>query len=117
MRKMHESIATAGGIGYLGRGSGSVAALVYCIVLYLVYNPVNVLWQLPVLAVILAAGIWSSNVLEQWWGHDSNKIVIDEVAGMMISLLLLPASVKYIITGFILFRFFDIVKPLGIKKA
>jgi len=35
----------------------------------------------------------------------------------MITLLLIPVKLKYIITGFILFRFFDIVKPLGIKKA
>jgi phosphatidylglycerophosphatase A len=43
-------------------------------------------------------------------------VVIDEVAGMMIALLFVPVKVKYVITALVLFRFFDILKPLGIKK-
>jgi len=42
--------------------------------------------------------------------------VIDEVAGMCISLLFIPVTLKYIIIALVLFRFFDIVKPLFIKK-
>ncbi len=55
-------------------------------------------------------------MVERIWGKDNNKVVIDEVAGMMIVLLFIPAEIKYILTALILFRFFDIVKPLGIKK-
>ncbi len=62
------------------------------------------------------AGVWSANVVDAFWGKDSNKVVIDEVAGMMITLLFLPINFKSVFTGLVLFRFFDIIKPLFIKK-
>ena len=40
----------------------------------------------------------------------------DEVAGQCISMLFLPVTIKYVLISLILFRFFDIVKPLYIKK-
>ena len=43
-------------------------------------------------------------------------MVIDEVAGMAITLLFIPPTWQNIVAGFILFRFFDILKPLGIKR-
>ena len=41
---------------------------------------------------------------------------IDEVAGMAITLLFVPQQVGFMVAGLIAFRFFDIVKPLGIKQ-
>ena len=114
---MIKSIATAGGIGYIGKGAGTAAAVAYCTILFFLQASHTALWQPLVLAAILITGVWSAGVLEKSWGHDSNKIVIDEVAGMMITLLFIPVNLKYILTGLLLFRFFDIVKPLGIKKA
>jgi phosphatidylglycerophosphatase A len=114
---MKKSLATAAGIGYIGRGAGTIAAAAYCSILFLLPASGTLLWQPIVLAAILIAGVWSAGALEKNWGHDNNKIVIDEVAGMMITLLFIPVNLKYILVGFLLFRFFDIVKPLGIKKA
>ena len=42
---------------------------------------------------------------------DSGKIIIDEFTGMLVSLYLLPATMGYIVGAFLLFRFFDIMKP------
>jgi phosphatidylglycerophosphatase A len=64
----------------------------------------------------LCAWGWSGNALDTIWGKDSSKVVIDEVAGMMLSVLLIPVTIKYILTGLVLFRFFDIVKPFFIRK-
>jgi phosphatidylglycerophosphatase A len=50
------------------------------------------------------------------WGKDSSKVVIDEVAGMLITLLFIPVTVNNLMVGLLLFRFFDIAKPLGIRK-
>lgn len=50
------------------------------------------------------------------WGKDNSKVVIDEVAGMCVGLLFLPVQLKYIAASFILFRFFDITKPLFIRR-
>ena len=61
--------------------------------------------------------MWSSSKVEPIWGKDPARVVIDEVAGMCISLLFLPVNVKYLFCALILFRFFDIVKPLFIRKV
>jgi phosphatidylglycerophosphatase A len=44
-------------------------------------------------------------------------VVIDEIAGMCVSLLFIPVTVGYVAAAFILFRFFDIVKPLYIRRT
>jgi phosphatidylglycerophosphatase A len=66
--------------------------------------------------IILILGIWSAGKVEPQWGIDSNKVVIDEVAGMSVTLLFVPVKGVNIFIGLLLFRFFDIVKPLFIKK-
>ncbi|THU34964.1 phosphatidylglycerophosphatase A [Niastella caeni] len=114
MRLIASIIATAGGIGLI-KGGGTAAAVVFCIAWY--FFPIGYVYQVLLLALLLAAGTWSATKMETFWEHDSNKIVIDEVAGMMITLAFLPHSGVYIITGCALFRFFDIIKPLGIRKA
>jgi phosphatidylglycerophosphatase A len=43
-------------------------------------------------------------------------VVIDEVAGMLITLIFIPITLKCVLTGLVLFRFFDITKPLFIRK-
>jgi phosphatidylglycerophosphatase A len=115
MRPIASIIASAGGIGFLLKGGGTAAAVVFCIAWY--FFPIGNAYQALLLAVLLVAGTWSASQMETVWEHDSNKIVIDEVAGMMITLAFLPHDGVYIITGCVLFRFFDIIKPLGIRKA
>ena len=48
--------------------------------------------------------------------HDSKEIVIDEVAGFLITMTWLPMTWQSVVIGFILFRFFDIVKPPPIRQ-
>lgn len=67
--------------------------------------------------VVMVAGIIVANRLESLWGKDSNKIVVDEVAGMCCTLLFVPHNWKFALAGLVLFRFFDIVKPLYISAA
>jgi phosphatidylglycerophosphatase A len=117
MIKLHKLVATFFGIGYVGKGGGTVAAAALCIIWILTpAGNLNNYWQLFITAIVCIAGVWSGNVVDAFWGKDSSKVVIDEVAGMIITLLFLPFSVKYVITGLVLFRFFDIAKPLLIRK-
>ncbi len=116
MIKAAKAIATCG-IGYMGKGGGSVAAAAYCVVWLLVAENISTVWSIVLALAILFLGTWSSYKVENGWGHDSSKVVIDEVAGMMITLLWAPVDIKYALVGFILFRFFDILKPLGIKSV
>ena len=51
-----------------------------------------------------------------YWGEDPSKVVIDEMIGVWIPFLVSPAmSVEYALLSLFLFRFFDILKPLGIR--
>jgi len=47
---------------------------------------------------------------------DDPRIVIDEVMGFLITMLWLPKTILFIILGFFLFRFFDILKPFPIRQ-
>lgn len=116
--KFHALVASVLGIGYVGKGGGTVAALVYCIIWFLLpagYD--KSYWQVIITILIIVAGTWSSGVLDSKWGKDSSKVVIDEVAGMAIALLYVPQQVLYVLISLVAFRFFDIVKPLGIRKT
>ncbi len=114
----HKLIATSLGIGYIGKGAGTIAAIFCCACWYLVWRngyPNNFI-PLYITIATTALGVWSSNKVVPLWGKDPARVVIDEVAGMCISLLFIPVKTPYIIIGLVLFRFFDIVKPLYIKS-
>ncbi|HXB42403.1 MAG TPA: phosphatidylglycerophosphatase A [Puia sp.] len=105
------------GIGFL-KGGGTFAALLCCVCWYFgcKYGCSNSL-EITTAIAIVVIGIWSAGKVEAAWGKDSSKIVIDEAAGMCVSLLFLPLHLKYIVTAFVLFRFFDIAKPLFIRRS
>ena len=117
MMRIHKWIAGCFGIGHI-KGGGTIAAMICCVIWLFVQNDgVFNKWMIVVTAVITIIGVWSATVVEKDWGKDSNRVVIDEVAGMCIGLLFIPVTVKWIVVGLVLFRFFDIVKPLYIRKA
>ncbi len=61
---------------------------------------------------IIAVGAWASGEAARELGvHDHSAIVIDEVAGYLVTMAFLPVSWVSVIAGFVLFRIFDIVKP------
>lgn len=116
--KFHKLVATVIGVGYIGKGGGSVVAALYCIIYYWLGNQIILGFvSIPLTLFVIILGVWSSNNLAGLWGEDNKNIVIDEVAGMQISLLFIPPSLFNIVCAFVLFRFFDIVKPLYIKKT
>jgi phosphatidylglycerophosphatase A len=64
------------------------------------------------LLVVVVAGTWAAHRAESLLGgKDPGPIVIDEVAGMTLSVLVFPLTVPVLIAGFFLFRVFDVVKP------
>jgi phosphatidylglycerophosphatase A len=116
MIKMHKLICTWFGIGYI-KGGGTVAAFVCCVCwFFAAKNGCNNKIFFITTLLITAIGIWSATKVETDWGKDSYRVVIDEVSGMAVSLLFVPLQLKYIATAFILFRFFDILKPLFIRN-
>jgi phosphatidylglycerophosphatase A len=66
--------------------------------------------------IVTIAGVWICGMAADKLGeHDFGGIVWDEIAGFLITMWLVPFSWQTIIAGFILFRFFDILKPWPIK--
>jgi len=113
----HKLTATVFGIGYIGKGAGTVAALVCCVCWYLGFmQNYDALYSVGITIGIIVLGIWAGNMVEPIWGKDHGRVIIDEVAGMCISLLFIPVTIKFIVAGLLLFRFFDILKPLFIRK-
>jgi len=103
-------LATACFSGHLPLAPGSWGALLALGLAYL-FLPSHWAWQLVVTLAIFFLGVWASTEAERLYGHDGRPIVIDEVSGMLVALFLLPQAVVLYLVAFILFRFFDIVKP------
>ena len=115
---MFKIIASVAGIGYV-KGGGTVAAVICCLGLYLARAHGVTTLLLPaglLTAGLLAVGTLAAQRVEASWGKDSSRVVIDEVAGMWVSMLLVPITMPRLVAGLVLFRFFDIVKPLYIRR-
>jgi phosphatidylglycerophosphatase A len=89
--------------------AGSAAA----IPLFLLLRSAGSPWlEVAVCGVLVVAGAWSARLAERALGvEDPGPVVIDEVAGMLVSLLFLPGTWPVILAAFFAFRVFDIVKP------
>ena len=60
--------------------------------------------------VVSIASVYFAGEAEKLFGHDARKIVIDEWAGMLVTVVLLPPTLTWYIAAFFAFRFFDVVK-------
>lgn len=108
------AIATCG-VGYLPLAPGTWGSLVGVGIFWLLVR-VNPLVIVVAILGVTFAGIWAGSRVEQVSGRkDPGKVVVDEVAGQMIALFPLTLFARWstgaVILSFILFRFFDIVKP------
>lgn len=117
--KIHTLIASGLGSGYAPFAPGTWGTLVGTFVLYgLAYcDWFNTGWMLlTITAIVSLIGYYSITQLPEGWVHDDGRIVIDEVLGLFTSMLFIPLTVKTLVLSFILFRVFDIWKPLGIRS-
>jgi len=70
------------------------------------------------LAAFIAVATWLCNKGEEiFQAKDCSKIVIDEIAGFMVANFASPAGLKPAVLAFLLFRFFDIIKPYPARRA
>ena len=122
MNFIYKLFATALGSGYSPIAPGTAGAIVGCIALWLFekYNILSTtttpLLFIGLITITTILGIIATNKLENEWGKDPQKVVIDEVLGMWITMLFVPFTLLNLLIGFVLFRFFDIAKPLGVRK-
>ena len=108
-------MATVGGAGYSPVASGTVGSFVTLIALWLI--PFSPLALVLALVAVTLAGIWAGSRVERALdAKDPGIIVIDEVAGMLASVLFLPRTMPVLVTAFLLFRLFDIWKPFPARQ-
>lgn len=99
------------GSGLAPKAPGTFGTLA-AVPLYLVLAPLPLWLYIALTAFISVVGIWICGESSRRLGvHDHGGIVWDEFAGLLVTLIALPSGLMWLVLGFALFRFFDIVKP------
>ena len=111
MTRLGVILATVGGAGFFPIAPGTVGSAVG-VGVYLLTRHWLWAWQLGLLAAIILIGVWASGVTAAALNReDPGPVVIDEVAGQLVTLFLTGAGLTRAIIGFFVFRIFDIIKP------
>jgi len=111
-------VATAGGAGFMPKAPGTAGSVVGVLVYFFLNLGGAGAYFLHAILFFIFAGTLAAQRVETLWGHDSQRIVIDEVIGQMITFSLAGTtrlSWTSVVAGLFLFRFFDIVKPFPIR--
>lgn len=105
------------GSGLLSKAPGTFGTLA-AIPLYLILQNLALDWYLFIVVSAFIAGIWICQRTAEWLGQkDPSAVVWDEIVGYLIAMTAAPAGWQWILLGFVLFRFFDILKPWPINLA
>jgi phosphatidylglycerophosphatase A len=108
-------LALGFGSGFVPVGPGTAGTLV-AVPLYLLLQPLHPGFYIGLVGLLFLAGIpICSHVARRLDVHDHPGIVWDEIVGFLVAMAFAPAGWAWLVTGFILFRFFDIAKPWPIR--
>ena len=115
MNTLARHLATLGPIGFAPIAPATAGSAVVALIAWFV--PVA---SMPVIIAAFVVGtliaVWAAGIAEQTLGHDAGPIVIDEVIGQALALLFVPKLIVAYVAAFLLFRLFDIWKPLGARQ-
>ena len=115
-RKTIMFFATGGFIGdipFAPGTFGSIIGLFFCFYL----SKTDWIIESVCLVLFTLFAIWMAHEAEKQLGKtDPGCVVIDEIAGMIVTLAFLPFTVVSAAAGFFIFRFFDILKPFPIRQ-
>ncbi len=109
------AVAFMFGAGLAPKAPGTFGTLA-AVPLYLALSGVEYIGYLVITALVTVLGVVAADrASEQLGVHDHPGIVIDEVAGYLVTMAFVPFSWAATVAGFLLFRLFDIVKPWPIR--
>lgn len=108
-------LATGLGSGFFPIAPATFASALVTLAVWW-FLPVSPLVEAVIVVALAPLAVWSAHVAEKRLGHDAHPIVIDEVLGQLIALWAVPRTLVWMGVGFLLFRFFDIAKPLGVNQ-
>jgi phosphatidylglycerophosphatase A len=121
-RSVATALACAGGAGLLPLAPGTWGSAL-ALAIFVLFSPVGPWLYGLTLVALFFLGIWASDTAERvYQSRDDRRIVIDEVEGQLVTLaplLVLGAtgSASALVTGFVLFRCFDVWKPGPVRWA
>ncbi len=118
-RPLLYTIGTFFGTGFAPIAPATVASFLFLVLWYLAWTFIGpiALWMTALLLVVVTlVGIPVAGALEKIHGEDPSLVVIDEVAGMLVTYLGVSTGLVGWVAGFFWFRFFDIFKPFGVRK-
>lgn len=103
------------GSGAMPKAPGTWGTLV-AVPIYLLMQPLSLSFYLLLVLLLTLLGIWLCHRTASDMGvHDHPGIVWDEIVGFLITMIAAPVGWMWIVLGFFLFRFFDILKPWPIR--
>lgn len=112
---VHWFMAFGLGSGLSPKAPGTCGTIM-AIPLYLLIRDVPLLWYILICLTGFIYGVYISHIISKQLGvHDFQGIVFDEIIGFFITMIAAPKGLIWIVTGFILFRLFDILKPQPIR--
>lgn len=113
-------LATGFFVGFIRGAPGTYASVITGAVIFMIQklgHRVAPELYVVVLCLLTVLGVLASDCVSRARGaHDPSFVVIDEAAGQMVALLLVPVTLVNTIAGIAVFRAFDIWKPLGIRQ-
>jgi len=112
-------IGTFFGSGYAPIAPATAGSLLYALLwwgAWTLWGPISLAVQAALLCLVIAVGIPVAGALERLHGEDPKLVVIDEVAGMIVTFYGVVGGPAVWFAGFLWFRFFDILKPLGVRR-
>ena len=122
MDQLKKVLGTSFYIGYLPLFPGTWASLFVLFPLYFIFKYGNQTGIAIAVIFFSLITLCSAYVCEREWGKDPSQFVMDEWAGQTLTFFLISNtvfaahSVIILLTGFVLFRIFDIIKPFGVYK-
>jgi len=108
-------LATGFGVGYSPVAPGTLGTLVAVLIYYFLSEVPSPIYEITLIGFFFLS-VWISENAEIFFGKkDDQRIVIDEIMGFLITMLWVPKATAFIFVGFLLFRFFDILKPFPVR--
>ena len=111
MTRLALAVGTVGGAGFFPIAPGTIGSAIG-VAVYLLTAHWPAAWQISLLVAISLVGTWGATGTARALGReDPGPVIVDEVAGQLLTLLLTGVGVLGAIAGFFIFRILDIVKP------
>lgn len=115
MRGSLRALATFGPVGYAPVAPATAGSALVALIGWFLPVP-SLAMTLALITLGTALAVWIAGEAEKDLGHDAKPIVVDEAVGQSLALLFVPHTPAAFAAAFVLFRVFDVWKPLGARE-